>query len=157
MTSNRNTESTTWFAVQEILTVHYVTHGPGPGESLSILLDLSVPEIHGWARNATTGYVWLGLCYGCSLDTWYWLRGETVCYENWAPGRGNGRDACGTGWRVGAIEARGDQQWVSLPDTEKHNFICSTYEGEWGRVCLCVGLCYCSVWFLNHFLFVCFR
>uniref|UniRef100_A0A3Q2QSC9 C-type lectin domain-containing protein n=1 Tax=Fundulus heteroclitus TaxID=8078 RepID=A0A3Q2QSC9_FUNHE len=36
------------------------------------------------AKKASTDYVWTGLRYACSLDFWFWVRGEVVSYKNWA-------------------------------------------------------------------------
>lgn len=73
-------------------------------------------------KNATSSHVWLGLRYSCSFKFWFWIRLDTGCYQNWAPGQGPDRQYdCGI---MGAIETTGGQQWVGLPETEKLNFIC---------------------------------
>ncbi|XP_054914563.1 macrophage mannose receptor 1-like [Poeciliopsis prolifica] len=37
-------------------------------------------------KEASTGYVWMGLRYTCTLDFWFWVSDEVVIYENWAKG-----------------------------------------------------------------------
>uniref|UniRef100_A0A667Y2S9 Si:dkey-83f18.10 n=1 Tax=Myripristis murdjan TaxID=586833 RepID=A0A667Y2S9_9TELE len=75
-------------------------------------------------KNATSSHVWLGLRYSCSFKFWFWIRLDTGCYQNWAPGQGpDSQYDCGI---MGAIESTGGQQWVGLPETEKLNFICVT-------------------------------
>ncbi|KAG9329602.1 hypothetical protein JZ751_003506, partial [Albula glossodonta] len=71
------------------------------------------------APNSSTAHVWLGLRYSCALHFWFWVSGEEGQYHNWAPGNETGE--CG---HRGAVESGGGQQWVSLPKTEKLNFIC---------------------------------
>ena len=92
------------------------------------------------ARSATSPYVWLGLRYTCKFHFWFWVGsdgGGDDCYEDWAPGHGpeGGEEEglqlqqqlCGGGTTpAGAVEATGGQQWVSLDETERHNFICLT-------------------------------
>ncbi|KAK7171200.1 hypothetical protein R3I94_001206 [Phoxinus phoxinus] len=76
-------------------------------------------------KRASTEAVWLGLRHSCILGIWYWLSGETVCYQNWAPGNGTGE--CVSAVRSGAVQSGGDQRWISRPETHKLNFICSRY------------------------------
>ncbi|XP_076145733.1 C-type mannose receptor 2-like [Alosa pseudoharengus] len=76
------------------------------------------------AKGASTAHVWLGLRHACGLS-WFWVCGETVCYNHWAPGQEQ-VESCKH--RVGAVESVGGQ-WVSnLTETDKLNFICSTKE-----------------------------
>uniref|UniRef100_A0AAY3ZWT3 C-type lectin domain-containing protein n=1 Tax=Denticeps clupeoides TaxID=299321 RepID=A0AAY3ZWT3_9TELE len=75
-------------------------------------------------KSASGAYVWTGLRYSCALDVWYWMGGEAVCYQNWA---GVKKDQCG---QVGAVQTGGLQRWVSLPETETHNFVCTAFQGE---------------------------
>ncbi|XP_072514076.1 C-type mannose receptor 2-like [Salminus brasiliensis] len=81
------------------------------------------------AKNASTEHVWLGLHHTCTLSFWFWVDGESICYQNWAPGNGTEGEDCGTVERTGAVQAGGQQQWVSLPENQMLNFICTTYEG----------------------------
>ncbi|XP_053332751.1 C-type mannose receptor 2-like [Clarias gariepinus] len=89
-------------------------------------MQLWVKEV---ARNASTEHVWLGLRHTCTLGFWYWVTGETICYQDWAPGNGNGFEICTNEERTGAVQSRGEQQWISLPQSNTLNFICSNYEG----------------------------
>ncbi|XP_051988545.1 secretory phospholipase A2 receptor-like isoform X2 [Xyrauchen texanus] len=80
------------------------------------------------ARSASTTAVWMGLHHYCAMNMWIWLKGEVVCYQNWAAGNGTGVEDCRGGPRVGAVQSGGDQTWISLPQTHKLNFICTNYE-----------------------------
>ncbi|XP_067256473.1 macrophage mannose receptor 1-like [Chanodichthys erythropterus] len=75
-------------------------------------------------KQASTGEVWLGLRHSHILGIWYWVSGDTVCYQNWAPGNGTGED-CDSAVRSGAVQSGGDQRWISRPETDRLNFICS--------------------------------
>ncbi|XP_026111957.1 C-type mannose receptor 2-like [Carassius auratus] len=79
-------------------------------------------------KRASTAEVWLGLRYSHILGIWYWVSGDTVCYQNWAPGNGTSGEDCEHTVRSGAVQSGGDQRWISLPETHKLNFICTTYE-----------------------------
>ncbi|XP_017542522.1 macrophage mannose receptor 1-like [Pygocentrus nattereri] len=96
------------------------------------LVSVHSEEIQLWvkevAQNASTEHVWLGLRHTCTLSFWFWMSGESVCYQNWAPGNGTGGEDCSPVERTGAVQARGGQQWVSLPEDHKLNFICLSYE-----------------------------
>ncbi|KAK2913277.1 hypothetical protein Q8A67_001676 [Cirrhinus molitorella] len=43
-------------------------------------------------KRASTAEVWLGLRYTNILGTWFWVSGQTVCYQNWAPGSGTSEE-----------------------------------------------------------------
>uniref|UniRef100_A0A8C1REW5 C-type lectin domain-containing protein n=1 Tax=Cyprinus carpio TaxID=7962 RepID=A0A8C1REW5_CYPCA len=43
---------------------------------------------------ASTAEVWLGLRYSHILGVWFWVSGESVCYQNWAPGNGTSEEDC---------------------------------------------------------------
>ncbi|KAI2663029.1 Macrophage mannose receptor 1 [Labeo rohita] len=75
-------------------------------------------------RWASTAAVWLGLRHSCTVGIWYWVSGETVCYQNWAPGNGTSEEDCEHTVRSGAVQSGGDQRWISRPETDKLNFIC---------------------------------
>ncbi|KAG9338558.1 hypothetical protein JZ751_025616 [Albula glossodonta] len=103
------------------------------GEALSYcrqhyvdLVSVPTEQVQNWvkrrAQSASTAHVWLGLRYSCDLHFWSWVSGEEGRYQNWAPGRETGE--CG---HTGAVESGAGQQWVSLPETEKLNFICSKH------------------------------
>ncbi|XP_050971616.1 macrophage mannose receptor 1-like [Labeo rohita] len=76
-------------------------------------------------KRASTAAVWLGLRHSRILGIWYWVSGETVCYQNWAPGNGTSEEDCEHTVRSGAVQSGGDQRWISRPETDKLNFICS--------------------------------
>ncbi|XP_053332760.1 macrophage mannose receptor 1-like [Clarias gariepinus] len=88
-------------------------------------MQLWVKEV---ARNASTEHVWLGLRHTCTLGFWYWVTGQTICYQDWARGNGTGFEDCRNEERTGAVQSRGEQQWISLPQSNTLNFICSNYE-----------------------------
>ncbi|XP_048034378.1 macrophage mannose receptor 1-like [Megalobrama amblycephala] len=73
--------------------------------------------------SASSPHVWLGLRHSCVVGLWFWVNGQTLCYEQWAAGYGTGEEDCSTTVRSGAIRT-GDQRWVSLPETDTNNFIC---------------------------------
>ncbi|NP_001093550.1 uncharacterized protein LOC100002638 precursor [Danio rerio] len=77
---------------------------------------------------ATTEAVWLGLRFSHISGIWFWVSGETVCYQNWAPGNGTSEEDCEPTVRSGAVQSEGDQTWISRPETDRLNFICSRYE-----------------------------
>ncbi|KAI5610211.1 C-type mannose receptor 2-like, partial [Silurus asotus] len=98
------------------------------------LVSVDFEEMQPWvkevARNTSTEHVWLGLRHSCALGFWYWVTGEMICYQDWAPGNGAGTEDCSNEERTGAVQSGGTkQQWVSLPQSNTLNFICSTYEG----------------------------
>lgn len=96
------------------------------------LVSVHSDEVQRWveaqAKRASTPHAWLGMRFTCTLNLWFWVSGESTCYHNWAPGNGTVMEDCGqTGVRrTGAVEKDGRHQWVSLPDTEELDFICST-------------------------------
>ncbi|KAI7792075.1 putative lectin C-type domain containing, partial [Triplophysa rosa] len=67
--------------------------------------------------------VWLGLHHSCSVGIWFWVNGEVVCYQNWAPGNETAVDDCEREVRSGAVQSGGDHLWISLPGSHKLNFI----------------------------------
>ncbi|XP_073691698.1 C-type mannose receptor 2-like [Garra rufa] len=75
-------------------------------------------------KQASTVAVWLGLRYSRILGIWYWVSGETVCYQNWAPGNGTSEEDCEHAVRSGAVQSGEAQCWISRPETDKLNFIC---------------------------------
>ncbi|XP_047658889.1 macrophage mannose receptor 1-like isoform X2 [Tachysurus fulvidraco] len=96
------------------------------------LVSVRSEEMQLWVKevtqNASTEHVWLGLRHTCALGFWYWVNGEMICYQNWAPGNGTGSEDCGHEERTGAVQSGGEQKWISLPQSQTLNFICSTYE-----------------------------
>ncbi|KAI4874418.1 hypothetical protein NFI96_009471 [Prochilodus magdalenae] len=95
------------------------------------LVSVHSEEIQLWvkevAQKASTEHVWLGLHHTCHFSFWFWVSGESICYQNWAPGNGTGGEDCGSVKRTGAVQSGGEQQWVSLSEHQKLNFICTTY------------------------------
>ncbi|XP_053332762.1 macrophage mannose receptor 1-like [Clarias gariepinus] len=89
-------------------------------------MQLWVKEV---AQDASTEHVWLGLRYDCIQSIWFWVFGSMICYQDWAPGNGAGFEDCTNEGRTGAVQSRGGQQWISLPQSNKLNFICFNYDG----------------------------
>ncbi|XP_057186818.1 uncharacterized protein LOC130552500 [Triplophysa rosa] len=96
------------------------------------LVSVDSEEIQCWVtevvQHASTAEVWLRLRHSCTLNTWYWVNGEMVCYEKWAEGNETAVENCETVMRSGAVQSGGDHRWISLPETERRNFICSRYD-----------------------------
>ncbi|KAI7807641.1 putative lectin C-type domain containing [Triplophysa rosa] len=88
-------------------------------------IQLMVTEVlhHAW-----TAEVWLGLHHSCSVGIWFWVNGEVVCYQNWAPGNEAAVDNSESEVRSGAVQSGGDHLWISLPGSHKLNFICRRKE-----------------------------
>ncbi|KAL7875533.1 hypothetical protein AOLI_G00104960 [Acnodon oligacanthus] len=97
------------------------------------LVSVHTEEIQSWVESAvyyaSTANVWMGLRHTCAQSFWFWVSGSTICYQNWAPGNGTGVEDCSGGERTGAVQS-GSKQWVSLPEDQRLNFICTTSEGE---------------------------
>ncbi|ROL55213.1 C-type mannose receptor 2 [Anabarilius grahami] len=75
-------------------------------------------------KQASTEAVWLGLRHSCTVGLWFWVSGQTVCYQKWAI---DDSDKCDSAVRSGAVQSGGDQRWISFPETDRLNFICSKY------------------------------
>uniref|UniRef100_A0A672NI81 Si:ch211-225k7.5 n=1 Tax=Sinocyclocheilus grahami TaxID=75366 RepID=A0A672NI81_SINGR len=84
-------------------------------------------EVRNVVKRASTAAVWLGLRHSCTVGIWFWVNGETVCYQNWAPGNGTSEEDCEDAVRSGAVQSGEDQHWISRPEHDKLNFICSRY------------------------------
>ncbi|KAK2892409.1 hypothetical protein Q8A67_012397 [Cirrhinus molitorella] len=84
-------------------------------------------EVMNVVKGASTAAVWLGLRHSCTVGIWFWVSGQTVCYHNWAPANGTSEEDCEHAVRSGAVQSGGDQRWISRPETDKLNFICSRY------------------------------
>ncbi|XP_072554115.1 macrophage mannose receptor 1-like [Paramormyrops kingsleyae] len=86
------------------------------------LVSVHNDEIQYWvsrmAETASTDHVWLGLRFSCSLIFWVWVSTENVSYQNWE----TNTNFCEN---TGAVQSKDPHYWVSLPMTEKLNFICS--------------------------------
>uniref|UniRef100_A0A671QT19 C-type lectin domain-containing protein n=1 Tax=Sinocyclocheilus anshuiensis TaxID=1608454 RepID=A0A671QT19_9TELE len=81
------------------------------------LVSVHSEEIQHEGRNvvkrASTAAVWLGLRHSYILDVWFWVNGETACYQNWAPGNGTSEEDCEDAVRSGAVQSGGGQRWIS--------------------------------------------
>nr|XP_055049385.1 C-type mannose receptor 2-like [Misgurnus anguillicaudatus] len=92
------------------------------------LVSVDSEEIQRWVsglvKQASTPEVWLGLRHSCALGVWFWMNGQMVCYQNWVNSTVD--KSCDT-VRSGAVQSE-DQRWISLPQTELRNFICTRYE-----------------------------
>ncbi|KAL6491148.1 hypothetical protein MHYP_G00014930 [Metynnis hypsauchen] len=95
------------------------------------LVSVYTEDIQHWVETAvlyaSTANVWMGLRHTCARSFWFWLSGSTICYQNWAPGDGTRVEDCSGGERAGAVQS-GSKQWVSLPEDQRLNFICTTSE-----------------------------
>ena len=97
------------------------------------LVSVHTEKIQRWVevftKNVSTANVWMGLRHTCAQNFWFWVSGESICYQNWAPGNGTDKEDCSSVERTGVVQCTGGQQWVSLSEDQKRNFICTTYEG----------------------------
>ncbi|XP_036453034.1 macrophage mannose receptor 1-like [Colossoma macropomum] len=95
------------------------------------LVSVHTEKIQHWVEMITskpsTANVWMGLRHTCAQNFWFWVSGSTICYQNWAPGNGTGVEDCSGGERSGAVQS-GSKKWVSLPEDQRLNFICTTSE-----------------------------
>ncbi|XP_026054862.1 macrophage mannose receptor 1-like [Carassius auratus] len=73
--------------------------------------------------SALSDHVWLGLRHSCTVGIWFWVNGQTVCYDQWASGYDSGPDECDKTVRSGVIR-KNDTRWISRPETDRYNFIC---------------------------------
>ncbi|XP_073726232.1 macrophage mannose receptor 1-like [Misgurnus anguillicaudatus] len=93
------------------------------------LVSVDSEKIQRWLTKVTeessTDAVWMGLHYYCQMNFWIWIRGEVMCYQNWASGNETKLMDCNTEHRAGAVQSGGDHLWISLPQSHKLNFICS--------------------------------
>ncbi|KAI4898196.1 hypothetical protein NFI96_028394 [Prochilodus magdalenae] len=76
------------------------------------------------AGKASTSHVWLGLRHTCSQGIWYWIQPLLRQLGSRFRVRSGGLQRRGTG----AVQVGGNQQWVSLPESQRLNFICTNYE-----------------------------
>ncbi|XP_034148985.1 uncharacterized protein LOC105011167 [Esox lucius] len=94
-------------------------------ELVSVLNQNIQNRVQQRANNASSPFVWLGLRYSCTLNFWIWVIGNYSCYQNWAEWQSHNTEQCGI---TGAIKTGGGQ-WFSLPETDRHNFVCSKSHG----------------------------
>nr|XP_055046066.1 macrophage mannose receptor 1-like [Misgurnus anguillicaudatus] len=79
-------------------------------------------------HQSSTDAVWMGLRHSCAVGLWFWVNGEMVCYQNWAPGNETAVDDCDHEVKSGAVQSGGDHRWISLPESQQLNFICIRYD-----------------------------
>ncbi|XP_035258855.1 uncharacterized protein LOC118219635 [Anguilla anguilla] len=113
-------ENKTWDEAQRYCRQHY-------GDLVCPSTGLLQRWVKRRTQKASTAHVWLGLWYSCAPPQWLWVNGDAYGYQNWGPGN----DIREYG-RRGAVES-GAGRWVSLPKTERLNFICSKCEGDGRR------------------------
>ncbi|XP_065145712.1 C-type mannose receptor 2-like [Paramisgurnus dabryanus] len=75
-------------------------------------------------HQSSTDAVWMGLRHSCAVGLWFWVNGEMVCYQNWAPGNETAVDDCDPNVKSGAVQSGGDHRWISLSQSQQLNFIC---------------------------------
>ncbi|XP_047659622.1 macrophage mannose receptor 1-like [Tachysurus fulvidraco] len=96
------------------------------------LVSVRTEEMQLWVKevtqNASTEHVWLGLRHDCAQRVWFWVVGSIICFQGWAPGNGTWNEDCSHEKRSGAVQSGGEQKWIELPESQKLNFICSTYD-----------------------------
>ncbi|XP_053485792.1 C-type mannose receptor 2-like isoform X2 [Ictalurus furcatus] len=113
------TEKKTWREALRYCRQHHVD-----------LVSVDSQEMQDWVGNVTKNLssdMWIGLRHTCALGFWYWVKGEMICYQNWAPGNGTGVEDCGDVERTGAVLSE-SKKWVSLPQTHELYFICVTFQ-----------------------------
>ncbi|XP_055780455.1 macrophage mannose receptor 1-like [Salvelinus fontinalis] len=117
-------ENMTWNEALSYCREHHV-------DLVSITTELLQYWVTERAANATSSHVWVGLRFTCSFHFWFWIRSDAGCYQNWAPGHGSdSQQDCGI---AGAVETTGRQQWVSLEENQRLNFICYKCSGDSGE------------------------
>ncbi|KAK2886074.1 hypothetical protein Q8A67_016911 [Cirrhinus molitorella] len=93
------------------------------------LVSVDSEQMQRWVKmtimkaNVST-HVWLGLRHSCTVGIWFWVNGQTVCYDQWAPDYDKDLNQCDKTVRSGAIQ-KSDNKWISCPETDRYNFICS--------------------------------
>uniref|UniRef100_A0A8C1XNS1 C-type lectin domain-containing protein n=1 Tax=Cyprinus carpio TaxID=7962 RepID=A0A8C1XNS1_CYPCA len=93
------------------------------------LVSVDSEQMQRWVKillmkaSASSAHVWLGLRYSSILGVWYWVNGQTVCYDQWASDYDKRWGDCDKTAKSGAIQTR-DNTWISRPETEEINFIC---------------------------------
>ncbi|XP_045553275.1 macrophage mannose receptor 1-like [Salmo salar] len=117
-------ENMTWNEALSYCREHHV-------DLVSITTELLQSWVTERAASATSSQVWVGLRFTCSFHFWFWIRSDAGCYQNWAPGNGSdSQQDCGI---AGAVETTGRQQWVSLEENQRLNFICYKCSGNSGE------------------------
>ncbi|XP_063042957.1 macrophage mannose receptor 1-like [Engraulis encrasicolus] len=111
-------ESMTWMNALQYCREHHV-------DLVSVSSEKIQRWVEGWAKGASTTYVWLGLRHSCTFGFWFWVSGDTICYDNFAS---DGDRMPGCDKTVAAVDKDGGQ-WFSLEETQALNFICT--KDEW--------------------------
>ncbi|KAL2078917.1 hypothetical protein ACEWY4_024661 [Coilia grayii] len=134
----------TWMEALQYCREHHV-------DLVSVSSEQIQHWVEGWAKGASSPHVWLGLRYSCNLGIWFWVKGVTVCYDNWAS---DAEREQGCARRVGAV-GRDGGQWVSLEETDKLNFICTNERKSVSvcQGCVCTYVCVCV--YLVGCVFIC--
>ncbi|XP_052449759.1 snaclec 7-like [Carassius gibelio] len=95
------------------------------------LVSVDSEQMQQWVMNvnssALSDHVWLGLRHSCTVGIWFWVNGQTVCYDQWASGYDTGLDECDKTVRSGVIR-KNDTRWISRPETDRYNFICIKHQ-----------------------------
>ncbi|XP_053486133.1 macrophage mannose receptor 1-like [Ictalurus furcatus] len=113
------TEKKTWREALRYCRQHHVD-----------LVSVDSQEMQDWVEVVTKNVssdMWIGLRHTCALGFWYWVKGEMICYQDWAPGNGTGVEDCSDVERTGAVLSE-SKKWVSLPQTHELYFICITFQ-----------------------------
>ncbi|XP_051258432.1 C-type mannose receptor 2-like isoform X2 [Dicentrarchus labrax] len=80
-------------------------------ENYRDLVSITNPHQQIWVqektKNASTPFVWLGLRYTCSLDLWFWVSDELVCYDNW-----NSSATTDNCYSAAAMDKGGQHKWL---------------------------------------------
>ncbi|XP_030635245.1 macrophage mannose receptor 1-like [Chanos chanos] len=114
-------ETLTWSEALNYCREHHV-------DLISVHSEKIQNKVKAMVGKASTAHVWLGLRYSCTLGFWFWVSGESSCYQNWAPGNGTVMEECGNQIITGGVESGGKKEWISFSETERLNFICTNYE-----------------------------
>ncbi|XP_063049094.1 C-type mannose receptor 2-like, partial [Engraulis encrasicolus] len=110
-------ESMTWMEAMQYCREHHV-------DLVSVTSEKIQRWVEGWAKGASTTYVWLGLRHSCTFGFWFWVNGDSVCYDNFAS---DADRMPGCDKTVAAVDKDGGQ-WVSLQETLALDFICTNEE-----------------------------
>ncbi|XP_042569671.1 C-type mannose receptor 2-like [Cyprinus carpio] len=94
------------------------------------LVSVDSEQMQRWVKillmkaSASSTHVWLGLRHSSILGgVWYWVNGQTVCYDQWASDYDKEPNILVKMKVWVAIQTR-DNHWISRPETEEINFIC---------------------------------
>uniref|UniRef100_A0A4W4E2F4 C-type lectin domain-containing protein n=1 Tax=Electrophorus electricus TaxID=8005 RepID=A0A4W4E2F4_ELEEL len=70
---------------------------------VSVLTNETQEWVETVTKNVSTPNVWMGLRHTRTLGFWYWVSGECIWYQNWAPENRTGVEDCSNGERSGAV------------------------------------------------------